>query len=392
MNRGAFAAAAVSVLAALSAVAARADEPPPPAGQPGLRIVGAQSAVIGGNAAAARERALDDALRQAIDQALVEMVDAPTRLAQAKGVKAIEARARSYVRRYRTLDEGEANGTYTVHLEAEVDEVALRRAAERMAPSSTGATASGGGPARGQAPGMLVVSTGSTAPSAGDAAPALAAALGAAGARAQKGAPVTDPGAAVLVAGRAALSQVAFVTSQAHDEGPVRGTGKVAASCRVSVRVVAVASGLPIAEQAATPRAFADRDEAARTECLSRAASELAPRLVPTTAGGGVAAPGDLRTITIEAVVQEPAAVLALLKALRSIGAVSSAELRRVSPGRAEVRVRTRTLAPALAPALSRDASGPLELGGVETAGDLIRLRVRLRAAPTPPPAGTTTP
>jgi hypothetical protein len=380
MNRGAW--AAVSIGAVLLAGAARAQEL---VGQPGLHNVSAQSAVVGGNAAAARERALDEALRQAVDQALAEMLDAPTRAAQAKAIKAVEARARSYVRRYRTLDEGEANGAYGVHLEAEVDEVALRRAVEGFAPPARVGTPAGG-TGRGAAPGLLVVPSGGP-----EVAPALAAALDAAGARAQVSAPAPDPAAAVRAAGRAALPQVAFVTSQVTDEGPVRGTGKVSATCRVNVRVVAVASGLPVAEQAAAPRAFADNDEAARGQCLSRAAAEVAPRLVPLAASGaGAAAAGDLRAITIEAEVQEPAAVIALLRAVRAVGTVSSAELRHVSPGHAEIRVRTRSLAPALAPALARDTSGPIEVGDVQAAGDLIRLRVRLRAAPTPPPAAPT--
>jgi hypothetical protein len=145
--------------------------------------------------------------------------------------------------------------------------------------------------------------------------------------------------------------------------------------------VLATASGLPVAEQAAAPRAFADRADAALGDCFTRAAAELAPRLVPA-AGAGSAA-GDLRTIVIDADVVEPAAVSALLRAVRSVAAVSSADLRRVSPGRAEIRVRTRTLAPALAPALSRDSGGVITLSGVEVSGDLIRVRVRLRSTST---------
>ena len=94
-------------------------------------------------------------------------------------------------------------------------------------------------------------------------------------------------------------------------------------------------------------------------------------------AGGPAASGGDLRTITIDADVVEPGAVVALLKDVRSIGSVSSAELRRVEAGRAEIRARTRALAPALASALSRDPA--LALSNVEVAGDVIRLRARMR-------------
>ena len=40
-----------------------------------MRMVTGQAPVVGGNAAGARERALDDAIRQAVDQALAELVD-----------------------------------------------------------------------------------------------------------------------------------------------------------------------------------------------------------------------------------------------------------------------------------------------------------------------------
>ncbi|HVZ72588.1 MAG TPA: hypothetical protein VHJ20_09455, partial [Polyangia bacterium] len=139
MTRASLSAVAlVAVVALASPARAQQADATPPVGVPGLRIVNGQSPVVGGNAAGARERALDDAFRQAIDQALAEWFDPPTRAAQAKPIKALEGRARSYVRRYRALEEGEANGAYVVKLEAEVDEPALRRAAERWGAPSGG--------------------------------------------------------------------------------------------------------------------------------------------------------------------------------------------------------------------------------------------------------------
>ena len=88
--------------------------------------------------------------------------------------------------------------------------------------------------------------------------------------------------------------------------------------------------------------------------------------------------------MTVDADVVEPAAVAALLKSVRSVGAVSSAELRHIGGGRAEIRVRTRAAAPALAQALSRDASGVITLSAAEAAGDTVRVRVRLHAAAQP--------
>ena len=81
------------------------------------------------------------------------MLDPPTRAAQAKTLKAIEAKARSFVPRYRTLEEGEANGVYTIRLEAEVDETALRRKIERGTSPAPPPPVT---PAKTGAPGMLV--------------------------------------------------------------------------------------------------------------------------------------------------------------------------------------------------------------------------------------------
>jgi hypothetical protein len=371
----------VAAFAWLSAAPAWAQAEPgaPPVGTPGLRIVAGQSAVIGGNSAGARERALDEAFRLAVDQALAELLDAPTRAAQARAIKGLEARARSYVRRYRPLDEGEANGVYTLRMEVEVDEPALRKAIERWGQGPSGTQAPP------PAPGLLLVSSGAP-----EAPPLLLSALVALGARAQAADPgVGDSAAAVQAAAAAKLPQVAFVGAQAQADGPVRGTTKVAVSCRLAAKVVAVPSGLPIAEHAAAPLAFGDDEEAARRQCLTRAAGDLAARLAPA-AGAAATGGADLRAVTVDADVVEPSAVVALLKSVRSVGAVSSAELRRIVPGHVEIRARTRATAAALAPALARDAS-TLTVSNVEVTGDLIRLRARLRA-PIPAAAPATPP
>jgi hypothetical protein len=338
---------------------------------PGVRVVAAQSPIIGGNGAGARERAVEDAFRQAVDQSLAEMLDAATRAGQSRAIKAIEARARTYVRGYRALEEGEVNGAYAVRLEVEVDEAALRRATE-----SWGAQ-SGPPSAPALAPGFLLVSGGGQR----DAAIALQSALVASGARAQLAEPaVKEVADAQRAAARATLPQVAFVTAETSSEGPVRGTAEVSATCRIAARVVSAPSGLALGEPDASPRGFGADDAAARAECLRHAAGDVAARLVAGTSGG--APGGDLRALTLEADVVEPGAVVALLKDVRAVGAVSSAELRRLAPGHVEIRARTRATAAVIAPALSRDTA--LALSNVEVAGDVIRLRARLRTQQTP--------
>src|SRR5262249_54848650 len=86
-----------------------------------------QAAHVAGNRAAARDRALDDAFRNAIDQALAYVLDRDTRTrAQAALGRDVLARARGYARSFRVLDEREVgSGTFQVQIEAQVDLAAL---------------------------------------------------------------------------------------------------------------------------------------------------------------------------------------------------------------------------------------------------------------------------
>ena len=366
--------------------------PPPASGEPslapGARVVSGQAPVVGGNAAGARERALDDAIRQAVNQAIGALLDAPTRAAQAKTLKAIEAKARSFVPRYRTLEEGEANGVYTIRLEAEVDETALRRRIERGA----AAVPPPPPPAKAGAPGMLVAAADTneaTAPFV----TSLISALAAAGVRARAGdTGETSGAAAAQAAARASLEEAALVTADGNAEGLVRGTGRVAFSCRANARLIAAPAGSTLGERAATARVFVDVDKAADgpAQCRAQLGADLAGRLggaptasVASTGAGG----GDLHFITVDADVVEPGAIPELVKSLRGVGAVSAAELTRIAAGRAEIRVRTRAAAGALAAALSRTAGTMITLSDVQISGDTIRARARLRAAPAAPGA-----
>jgi hypothetical protein len=390
----------VSVLVLAASASAFAQAPPappapPPAAPPpdvptmeGGRIVSGQAPVVGGNAAGARERALDDALRQAVNQALATIVDAQTRAAQAKTLKALEAKARSFVPRYRTLEEGEANGVYTIRLEAEVDEIALRRRIEK----GTAAAPPPATPVRTSAPGMLVA-----AGDKGEASAAfvtnLVAALASANVRARAGdAGETNAANAAQAAARASLEQAALVTSEVTREGMVRGTGRVAVACRANVRLVAAPAGSTVAERAATARVFVEADKAddGAGQCRTQLGADLAGRLAgASSSGAGTAAAGDLRGVNVDVDVVEPAAIPELVKSLRGVGVVSAAELTRVSAGRAEIRVRTRAAPAAVAAALSRAASSVITLSDVQISGDTIRARARLRPAAQAPAPGT---
>jgi hypothetical protein len=149
-----------------------------------------------------------------------------------------------------------------------------------------------------------------------------------------------------------------------------------------------------VLEDQATARAFVAagagaEPEAGQKDCLTRLSADLATRIAARLGVSGGASPaagagGDLRLVTVDAEVSEPAAIPALVRGLRSVGAVSSAELTRVAAGRAEVRLRVRASTGAIAATLPRAAGSMITLSDVEVAGDVIRLRARLRAAAAP--------
>jgi len=331
---------------------------------PGARITTGQAPVVGGNAAGARERALDDALRQAVDQTIDEFADPQARTAAAKTIRAIETKARSYVGSYRTLEEGETGGIYTVRVEAEVDRVAVRNRLERGAAPAVPATA-----ARPATPSIVVLPGEGATPAF---AAAVAAALSSAGLRARAAAPPAPTS-----------GPSATVTAATTDEGPLRGTGRVSVACRGAARF----TGLSLPERAAATRGFADDARAGQAACLDRLAAALATEM--SSALVSVAAPtSDLPVLTVDADVVEPAAVAALLRSVRAVGAVSSADLVRVGSGHAEIRARTRSAPAPLAAALSRDADPMITLSDVQASGAVIKLRARLRA-PAGPETGS---
>jgi hypothetical protein len=331
---------------------------------PGERIAVGQAPVVGGNAAGARERALEEAIRQAVDQALAELVDPATRAAQAKAIRTIEAKARSFVPRYRALEEGEANGVYTVRLQAEVDDAALRRKIESW---TAGAAAPPSAPQR-RAPGVLAVAPGDGEPGTPAFASAVAAALASAGSPARLADARVDPAA-----------PAALVTVTVSDDGPVRGTPELAAACRGAARFTA----LPLRPLDVTARGFAESAPDARAACLARLAPALAAQIASGLASTSTSG-GDLPSVLIDADVTEAAAVPALLKSVREVGLVSGADLLRVGGGHVEIRARTRSASAPLAAALSRDVDAMISLSDVQTSGEVIRLKARLRAPASP--------
>jgi hypothetical protein len=337
-----------------------------PVVDPNSRITTGQAPVVGGNAAGARERALEDAIRQAVDLTINDLVEPQARVAQGKTIRAIEAKAHSFIGRYRTLEEGEANGVYTMRVQVEVDRAGIQSKIDRgTAPASPAA------PPRPAAPAIVVLPGDRTPPAF---VANVVAALLSAGLRARAGDPLA----------KATPSAAVTVTAETIDEGALRGTGRVATACRAMARF----TGVSLPDRTATARAFADGLDAGRTDCLGRLASTVAAEMASSLTAA-VAPTADLPLLTIDADVVEPAAVPALLKSVRSVGAVSAADLVRVGAGHAEIRARTRSAPALVAAALSRDADAMISLSDVQASGAVIKLRARLRAPAVPETVNT---
>src|ERR1700761_6882645 len=99
-----------------------------------------QAPIVAGDRVRARERALDEALRQAVEQATATGLEPTELVARASDLKLrVYPKAKSYVANYRILDEGEQPpGTFQVHLSASV---ATGRLARDLSTGTSGVTA-----------------------------------------------------------------------------------------------------------------------------------------------------------------------------------------------------------------------------------------------------------
>jgi len=152
----------------------------------------------------------------------------------------------------------------------------------------------------------------------------------------------------------------------------------------MAVRLLAVGPA-PAADRGAEARAFSDGKELAHAECLARAAGDVARQIAAGLAGPAL--PGrDMRAVSLDLDLIEPAALPLVLQALKKVGSVSSAEVRRVTVGHVEIRAITRLAGPALVSAIARELTGVADVTPGQAVADRAALQVRL-AAPPPPPA-----
>jgi len=264
--------------------------------------------ITGGDSAAARARALDDAERQAVDQTVATLIDPKAREANADVIKKrVLRRARAYVREFKVVSEGADEGVYAVEIDASVNDTQLAADLRALMPGAAGQTVPPVGTPVPDEPGpppktrpslaLLLVTRagdhidatfGRQGTDGGPAAAALTRELGARGFKVARTAGLEAPvavnsenggapldGAQAAAVTRAAGAGGALVGSaEVKDGGRIRGTVLVGAECQLVLRVDDVASGR-IAEAQATGAGFgADMPNAA-----SGAARDAAVRI-----------------------------------------------------------------------------------------------------------------
>ncbi|MBI5478733.1 MAG: flagellar assembly protein T N-terminal domain-containing protein [Deltaproteobacteria bacterium] len=215
-----------------------------------------QARIVNEDRVAARQRALEEAMRQAVERAVDGLLGPEVRASRPHEVRGLAGRAHSLIERYRVLAESEAGGLYQVQIEATVDAQRLGAALGRGTTPQPG-------------PGPAVVLR---VPGGGDA-ETLRRAL-------------ADAGVAVATT---AVGREVRVTRVAVDEGEVRGADVWAAR----VELTAVVTGLGGADVplAASARRFAANPTAARVAAEQAAATDLAQavaRTIAPAASGGV--------------------------------------------------------------------------------------------------------
>jgi hypothetical protein len=338
-----------------------------------------QAPIVAGDRVRARERALDEALRQAVEQATATVLEPNELVARASDLRLrIYPKAKSYVTTYRVLDEGEQTpGTFQVHLSAAV---ATARLARDLSTGTAGTpTAATGRKARAVVC-ASVTGDGADAPPAAE--KALRELLTARNVEPMPGGQPCDASsvANVLRAGGAPAALTAEV--QVTPGGDIRGTTFVGATARANVKLVepdgrvsAAGDGerggyAPTAGDAATAAARAAVVEAARG--IEAALSQRWSSLGNAGPAGGV-------TVRVRGV-ERWAEYQALTRALASLPGVAAVEPRRFVHGQIDLLVRTASAASQLAGHLQRVPPAGVRVG-VRAVGDAVEIDVAGEAA-----------
>jgi hypothetical protein len=359
-------AAGICLLFAASAHAQPAEQKP--------NVVRAEAPVVAGNALNAKKLALANALRQAVEQAYGELVKEGEPLPPSSTAAQLRATLASspqkFVRSYRLIEEQREGGVLRVMVEVDVDTVVLRREVDR----ARGAAAAQLRPLAKPAANLLFVA--GSAPAVG----LVVVALGPLGVRGQLD---PAPAEAQLLANAARQSAYAlFLVAQSSTEDKVRGAFRVPVKCSLGWRLFSTgfeAGRGPFAARTDQDFGFGSDEASARNACFESAAQTVARAAVAAMRAPATSAP----YVTLKLDIPDVGAIPLVLQALKRLGSSAANEVRHVTANAAEIRVFTRTGGPLLLQALTRELGGKYLLSPVQTAIDLVV--VKMRAADAPP-------
>lgn len=358
---------AVVVAAALLSPLASAQEPM-------FEALG-QAPVVAGDRVRARERAFDEALRQAVEQATATVLEPAELVARASDLKLrIYPRAKNYVTTYRVLDEGEQPpGTFQVHLSAAV---ATGRLARDLAASAAPTLP----PARKWRAVVCAGVNGDGADAPVAAEKALREMVAVRNVEALPGPQPCDPAAAASVA-RSGTAQAALTAEvRVSPGGEIRGTDFVGATARASVKLVEPDGRVSAAGEGERGGYAPGAGEAA-TAATRAAVVEAARGIEPALAQRWSSASGPAGGVTVRVTgLSRWAEYVALTRALAALPGVAGVEPRRFVRGQIDLLVRTASAAAQLAAHLARVPPAGLRVG-VKSSGDVVDIEITGDAA-----------
>jgi hypothetical protein len=332
-----------------------------------------QAPIVSGDRVRARDRALDEALRSAVEQATATVLEPAELVSRASDLKLrIYPKAKSYVANYRILDEGEQPpGTFQVHLSASV---ATGRLARDLSTSPGVATIPTATTRKQRAVVCASVSgDGSEAPLAAE--KALRELLNARNVDPLPGPqPCDAPGAASVV--RSGTAQAALLADvQVKPAGEIRGTTLAAASARATVKLVEP-DGRVSASGDAERGGYAPGPDAAGTAAARASVVEAARGLETALAQRWPGESGPAGGVMVRVTgLQRWVEYVALTRALGALPGVATVEPRRFVRGQVDLLVRTASAAAQLAAHLQRVPPAGLRIG-VKAAGDTVEIAI----------------
>jgi hypothetical protein len=344
--------------------------------EPSFEALG-QAPIVSGDRVRARERALDEAMRQAVEQATATLLDPDGLIARTSELRLrIYPKARSYVTNYRVLEEGEAVGsaapTFQIHISAQVATARLARdlASGGSVPPTVPSVP--GGKLR-----AVICTSGPQATALGGAGErSVRELLGARGVEIAAPPPVCAEDAAAQAA-RAAGAQGAVVAAvEVTPAGPIRGSDRFGAHARAHLKLVEPDGRVSADGEGERDAYEASADKAA--QAAARDAADDAARALQSALAARWPSGAPQNGVRVRVTnVSRWADYVAIARALGALPGVAAVEPRRFARNQAELLVRTASSADKLADGLKRLPPPGMKLAVAAAGSDSLSVDVQ---------------